>query len=205
MTTLFIIAITVIASMYAWRTYGAMEKYSFNPKRVVDHQEWYRFFTSSVLHADWSHLIFNMFSLFFFGKAVEQYFNFYNGNGAAYLIALYLSAMVVSEIGTLFRHKSDSGYNSIGASGAVSAVVFAGIFFNPTSQILVMFIPMPGFAFGAIYLIYSAYASKNQLTAGHINHDAHLYGSVWGVVFTAISEPQTIGAFFDALVHFQLF
>lgn len=204
MTTLLIILITVAVSIYAWQKHGFIDRYGFMPKRVWDNREWYRFFTSSVLHADYMHLFFNMFSLYFFGAAVEKYFSFYNGNGAFYLLGLYLSAMVVSELGTLFKYKTDSRYSSIGASGAVSAVVFAGIWFNPTSQIWVMFIPMPGFAFGAIYLIYSAYAAKNQL-GGHINHDAHFYGSVWGVLYAALLEPASIGAFFQALIDFRLF
>lgn len=170
----------------------------------MKNKEWYRFITSGFLHADTSHLLFNMFSLFFFGRAVEKYFNFYNGQGPLYLIILYFSALIVSELGTLFKHKTDSRYQSIGASGAVSAVVFSGIWFYPAEQIYVMFIPMPGFAFGALYLIYSAWSTRSQHGA-YINHDAHFYGSLWGILFTALVEPATIPAFIDSLVHFQLF
>jgi membrane associated rhomboid family serine protease len=203
--TIFIIFGTVMASYWAWQRYDAFEKYTFKPYRVWNNQEYYRFFTSTFLHVDWMHLFFNMFTFFFFGPMLENYFDmFSDGKGWIYLSVLFLSSMVVSELGTLFKYKHDRSYNSLGASGAVSAVLFAGIWFQPTERILVMFIPMPGFAFGALYLLYTAYAAKNDLT-GRINHDAHLYGSVWGILFNIICFPQSIGYFFDALIRFQIF
>jgi membrane associated rhomboid family serine protease len=203
--SIILILLTIGASVWAWQTPGAMERFTFIPYRVARYNEYYRFFTSSFLHVSGSHLFFNMFTFFFFGRAVEQDFDQYSpGNGWLILLALYLTAMVVSEIGTFYKNKTDTRYSSVGASGAVAAVLFAGIWFHPTNQILVMFIPMPGFAFGAVYLIYTAYSAKNDFT-GHINHDAHFYGSVWGVLFALILFPSSISNFFDALIRFQIF
>jgi len=203
--SIIIIAITVGISYWAWQTPSAFEKYAFYPAKVWKNKEYIRFFSSSVLHVSGMHLFFNMITFFFFGPTVQSYFELYSpGNGALFLGILYITSMVVSELGTLFKYKDDSGYSSVGASGAVSAVLFSAIWFNPTSQILVMFIPMPGFAFGAIYLIYTAYSAKNDYT-GQINHDAHFYGSVFGVLFSMILMPDSIPVFFDKLIHFQLF
>lgn len=203
--SILLILITIAASYWVWQNPSAMDKYSFRPERVAKNKEYYRFITSSFLHVNGTHLFFNMFTFFFFGRAVEGDFDQLSpGNGWLYLLLLYFSAMVISEIGTLVKYKTDSRYSSVGASGAVAAVLFSGIWFHPTNQILVMFIPMPGFAFGAIYLIYTAYAAKSDFT-GHINHDAHLYGSVWGVVFTLLCFPYTLQNFFDSLIRFQIF
>jgi len=203
--SIILIVLTIGASYWVWQTPGAMEKYSFQPYRVSKYNEYYRFITSSLLHVNGMHLFFNMFTFFFFGRAVEADFDQYSpGNGWLYLLLLYFTAMVVSEIGTLIKYKTDSKYSSIGASGAVAAVLFAGIWFHPTNQILVMFIPMPGFAFGAIYLIYTAYSAKSDFT-GQINHDAHFYGSVWGVLFNLILFPSSLTYFFDSLIRFQIF
>ena len=203
--SIIIIAITIAVSFYAWQNPQWFEKYAFYPAKVWKNKEYIRFFSSSVLHVSGMHLLFNMMTFFFFGPTVESYFELYSpGNGALLLGILYVTSMIVSELGTLFKYKDDAGYSSVGASGAVSAVLFSAIWFNPTSQILVMFIPMPGFAFGAIYLLYTAYAAKNDFT-GHINHDAHFYGSVYGVLFSLILMPASIPVFFDKLIHFQLF
>lgn len=205
MTTILIIAATVLASMAAWRNPALFEKYAFKPYRVAKYREYYRFFSSSFLHAGWSHLFFNLFTLFFFGPAAEKWFNAGKGEGGwIYFLILYISAMVVSELGTYFNYRNESRYASIGASGAVSAVLFSCIWFAPTNMILVMFIPMPGFAFGAIYLMYTAWAAKNDLS-GQINHDAHFYGSIWGVLFTILTCPESIGNFFGQLASFRIF
>ena len=199
--TLFIILLTVLFSMAAWREPSLFEKYSFKPYRVEKYREYLRFFSSSFLHANWSHLFFNLFTLFFFGPAVEEWFSLVKGEGWFYVLGLYVSAMVISELGTFFRYRNESRYASIGASGAVSAILFSAIWFAPTQKILVMFIPMPGFAFGAMYLIYTAWAAKNDYS-GQINHDAHFYGSIWGVVFTILTCPESVANFFSKMAAF---
>jgi membrane associated rhomboid family serine protease len=203
--TLIIILVTVLFSMAAWREPSLFDKYSFKPYRVEKYREYLRFFSSSFLHANWTHLFFNLFTLFFFGPAIERMFSIVKGgSGWMYFLALYVSAMVISELGTFLKYRHESRYASIGASGAVSAILFSAIWFNPTERILVMFIPMPGFAFGAIYLLYTAWAAKNDYS-GQINHDAHFYGSIWGVLFTMLIAPESIGHFFDSLASFRLF
>jgi membrane associated rhomboid family serine protease len=203
--TIILILATVLFSMAAWREPSMFEKYSFKPYRVKKNREYLRFFSSSFLHANWSHLFFNLFTLFFFGPNIEHWFSMVKGgNGWMYFLALYISAMVISELGTFFKYRNESRYASIGASGAVSAVLFSAIWFNPTERILVMFIPMPGFAFGAIYLLYTAWAAKNDYS-GQINHDAHFYGSIWGVLFTMLVCPESIWHFFESLASFRLF
>lgn len=203
--TLLIIVATVAASYYAWQNLSVFENWTFKPFRVKRNQEYLRFITSSLIHSDGMHLFFNMLSFWFFGPVVEKYMSYYSGgSGAMYLLGLYVGGMIVSEIPTYFRYQNDSSYGSIGASGAVSAVIFASILFQPTSTILVMFIPMPAFAYGAIYLLYSAYASKNDYT-GRINHDAHLYGSLFGIVLSAVLFPEAIREFFVALASWRIF
>ena len=202
--SIIIIAFTVGVSIWAWREPGVFEKNAFYPFKTWHNKEWFRIITSSFLHVDYQHLFFNMLTLFFFGSVVESYLGAYTGSGTLYFILLYITGMLVSEIGTLFKFKDDRSYSSVGASGAVSAVIFSGIWFNPTSQILVMFIPMPGFVFGAIYLIYTAYSAKNDFS-GRINHDAHFYGSIWGVLFSIFVAPSSISNFFEALINFKIF
>jgi membrane associated rhomboid family serine protease len=205
MTSIFLIITTIAVSMMAWQNPVWFDKYSFKPQRVAKHGEYHRFFTSTFLHSNWSHLFFNLFTLFFFGPSVEKKFDILtDGQGWIYLLLLYGTAMVVSELGTFFRYRNESRYASIGASGAVSAVLFCSIWFAPVQMIFVMFIPMPGFAFGAIYLIYTAWAAKNDLS-GQINHDAHFYGSIWGAVFSMLIFPASIENFFRSLSGFQLF
>lgn len=204
MITLFIIGLNVLLSLYGWNNPGVISKNSFAPYFIRKNNEWHRFITSGFFHSDWGHLFFNMFSFFFFAQAVESYFERYNGSGSFYMLMLYFTGLIVSDVGTYFKQQKNSRYESIGASGAVSAVVFSGIWFAPTSKIYVMFFPMPGFLFGALYLLYTAWSANNQ-RSDYINHDAHFYGSVWGVIFTLLVEPKTLDVFFYQLTHFQLF
>lgn len=201
--TLIIILITVAFSIWGFQSPDIFYKYAFYPFRVSSNGEYVRFFSSSLLHVGWSHLLFNMLTLFFFGAAVEESFEYYRpGNGALIMAGMYVTAMVVSELGTLMKYKNDRSYSSVGASGAVSAILFSSIWFMPTKMILVMFIPMPGFVFGALYLMYTAWAAKND-HSGHINHDAHFYGAVWGILVTLVLAPESLGAFFHQLARFS--
>jgi membrane associated rhomboid family serine protease len=201
--TLIIILATVGFSIWGFQTPSVFDKYAFYPFRVAKNKEYIRFFSSSMLHVSWMHLLFNMMTLYFFGAVVEQSFNYYTpGYGALIMLGMYVSGMVVSEIGTLQKYQNDRSYSSVGASGAVSAILFSSIWFMPTNQILVMFIPMPGFVFGALYLLYTAWAAKNDYT-GHINHDAHFYGSVWGILVTLVLAPESLAAFFDQMARFS--
>jgi membrane associated rhomboid family serine protease len=152
------------------------------------------------------HLFFNAFTFYFFGRAVEEIFvALFPGKGLLFFVLLFLLGVVVSDIPTFLKHRHNPGYNSLGASGGVSAVVFAYILFMPTAKLMLIFlpIPIPGFILGALYLIYSYYQSKNS--TDHINHDAHLYGALFGLVYCTILEPRIIPRFFQELSQGSLF
>jgi membrane associated rhomboid family serine protease len=186
--TLYITLVTVIVSVLAFYNAEIMDKLILHPYSVSRDNEWYRFISCGFIHADFMHLAFNMFSFYMFGDYVEQYFNMLFGqNGKLLYLFLYLSALAVCLIPTYLQQKDRYNYNSLGASGAVSAIVFAGIFLMPTIQIGFFIIPpiIPGFIFGPIYLGITAYLSKQG--RGGINHSAHLWGSLYGVIFLIVA------------------
>ena len=204
--TLIIIIVTVVISVAAWNNYGLMERWIMNPYQVANRGQYYRLITSGFLHADWGHLFFNMLSLYFFGGFIEQVFNYlFNTSGPFYLIGFYLVAILVSDIPTFLKHRNNPGYNSLGASGGVSAIIFASILFRPLTPIMLFFIPIPipGFIFGALYLAYSYYESRRG--AGNINHDAHFYGAVFGVLFMIVVYPPVLSSFFEQIAGWRLF
>lgn len=204
--TLIIIVITIGISVWAWNDPRIMARWIMNPYEVDRKKQYYRLLTSGFLHADWSHLIFNMLSFYFFGSVVEQIFGFLFGPAyAIWLISFYLVAIIVSDLPTYFKHRHNPGYNSLGASGGVSAIIFATIIFRPLVPLMLMFIPIPipGFIFGGLYLAYSYYESRRGY--GNINHDAHLYGALFGIIFMAIAYPDVVPAFFEQIGEWRLF
>ena len=181
--TIIIIAITAIISFSALSNQRLMDQLIFDPPAVSEGNQWYRFLSCALIHADMAHLIFNMISLYFFGELVEQYFKQMFGQmGPLLFIALYVLSQFFCLLPTYIEHKHNHYYRSLGASGAVSAVVFAGIFLEPTMKIGLFLLPpiIPGFIFGPLYLIISAYLAKQN--AGNINHSAHIWGAVAGIV-----------------------
>ena len=166
-----------------------MDKLIFYPPAVSEHQQYYRFISCGFIHADIPHLLFNMFSFFVFSEAlVEPKFNEYFGvYGKFAFLAMYLLAMIVCLLPTYFKNKHNEYYRSLGASGAVSAVIFAGLLISPLSLIGLFIIPpiIPGFIFGPIYLLLSYYLDKRQ--SDNINHSAHIWGALFGVVFIIVS------------------
>jgi membrane associated rhomboid family serine protease len=169
----------------------------FWPAMIRERRQYYRFITSGFIHADWMHLIFNMITLYYFGRIVEIYFQQIFGKGI--FILFYLLSMIAADIQTYFRHRNDYSYRSLGASGAVSAVLFASILFNPWAKIYLFFIPIgiPAFIFGALYLGFCVYMSKRG--SDGINHNAHLWGAVFGILFTIVLEPRIITFFIQQL------
>jgi membrane associated rhomboid family serine protease len=185
--TLIITIATVVISFLAMNNEQLMDKLIFHPYTIKNNTGYYRFISSGFIHADFMHLAFNMFSFYMFGDYVEQFFSMLFGEaGKLIYILLYMSSLVACLIPTYFSHKNQYNYYSLGASGAVSAIVFAGIFLQPTIRIGFFIIPpiIPGFIFGPIYLGLTAYLSKQG--RGGINHSAHLWGSLYGVVFLII-------------------
>ncbi len=186
--TLIITIITVGISILAMYNEALMDKMIFNPYTVQRKNQWYRFISAGFIHADFIHLAFNMFSFYIFSDYVEQFFSMiFGAQGLPIYILLYISSLVVCLIPTFLKHKNHYHYNSLGASGAVSAIVFVGIFLQPTIQIGFFIIPpiIPGFIFGPIYLAITAYLSKKGQSG--INHSAHLWGSIYGIVYLIIT------------------
>jgi membrane associated rhomboid family serine protease len=158
--TLAIIIVTVIVSLLGFGNQRLVDKLIFYPPAVSRNNEWYRFFTCGFIHADTAHLIFNMLSLFFFGEGVENKFiEIFGENGRWIYLLLYVSALLFSLLPTYRKHKDDAYYKSLGASGAVSAVLFAAFLLEPTIGVGIMFIPIPipAFIFGPLYLLISTY------------------------------------------------
>lgn len=203
--TLILIIITVGISWYGFQNPSFLDKWAMNPVRVASKNEYYRFITSGFIHADFGHLIFNMFSLYFFGEAMEMFLNsIFGPTGTIYYLALYLLGIVVSDIPTFLKHRTNSRYLSLGASGGVASLLFAFILLAPLQKVCLYFaICIPGFIFGAIYMLYSFYESRKS--GGYINHDAHLYGALFGIVFMALLLPASIPNFFDQIATWRLF
>lgn len=169
-----------------------MNRLILTPYWVERKNEYYRFITSGFIHKDYQHLIFNMISLYFFGYIVEAWL------GTGLYIALYILAIIVSDIPTYLKQKNNSGYASLGASGGVSAVIFASILLHPINLILIYFIPMPAIVFGVLYLAYSYYMDKQS--RDNVNHSAHLYGALFGLAFIGILYPSTIPAMIETVI-----
>lgn len=184
--TIAIIAITCLASFPAFSSEKLKDDLLFWPYQINKRKQFYRFITGGFLHADTVHLIFNMISLYSFGAALENFLfpKLFGQMSVLLYVVLYLSGIIVACIPDYFKYKDYYGYRALGASGAVSAIVFAAIIIEPTSTLRFLFIPfdIPAYIFGLIFLGLSAYlARKGQ---GNVGHNAHFWGGIWGVVFT---------------------
>ncbi len=185
--TLIIVIITAIVSFTAFSNQKITDDFIFDPVAVSKRNQWYRFFSCALIHGDIAHLVFNMFSFYSFGGFVEANFKYLFGSlGPMLYAALYIISQFLCLLPTYFKNKDNYSYRSLGASGAVSAVIFAGIFLSPLQKIGILFIPIgvPGFIFGFLYLGITAYLDKQG--GGHINHSAHLYGALAGIVLLII-------------------
>ena len=187
----------------AFNNRALFEKLQLNPYQIYHQNQWYRVVTHAFLHADYMHLIINMIVLLSFGLSVENQFDILAHKGlissaALHLLLLYFIGMVVATSTTIIKHKDNYNYNSIGASGAVSAVVFASIFFSPKNTILIMgILPIPAILFGIIYLLYTQYKSRKG--NDNVNHDAHFIGAVFGFIYPIIIEPSLFSYFINHL------
>ncbi len=182
--TFLLIAANAIFSIIGFSNNAIMAKFIGWPYYEKRNKQHYRMITSGFLHADWMHLIFNMFTFYYFGRNIENLFTKAGLGGNLSYLLLYFAALIVADLPSYFKHNDDENYRSLGASGAVSAVVFASIIFNPWAQIGVYGIPISFTLYAVLYLVYCIYMSKKNV--GNINHDAHLWGSVFGFVFTVI-------------------
>ena len=187
--TVIIIVITSIVSVLAFFGVVPADRFMFNAWAVSERREYWRFLTYALLHGGWGHLIINMFVLYSFGIVVEGVFiEHYASKGALYYVLFYVIATIVSSIWDYFEHRNDYSYNALGASGAVNAVLFASIVFNPTSKLIVfpIPIPLPAWLFAILYLGYSIYMSKRG--GDNIGHRAHISGALFGAVVALVMK-----------------
>lgn len=200
MITYIIIGITVVVSFLCFNQPALMQKLSFIPYRVLRNHEWYRIITHGFVHADMMHLLVNMFTFWSFGVYIESGF-MQIGFGEIGYVALYFGGMIAASLYDLVKRRYDPAYASVGASGAVSAVLFTSIFFDPWGKILLFAIlPVPGILFGILYLVYCQYMGKQN--KDHINHNAHFYGAVYGFIFPVLMNPSLIQVFFTQIRNF---
>lgn len=192
MLTFFIIIVTAGISLIAMNNQQVMNRFMFNPYAISRHREWWRFFTAGLLHADYMHLAFNMLSLYFFGRVVELFFLdeqvFGKGIGTLVYLGMYVGALLMSSLFTYFKEKDNMYYNALGASGAVSAVIYASILLLPTQTIYIYFIPIKAWLYGIVYLVASWYMARRNV--GNIGHDAHFWGAVFGFIFPLVLKPE---------------
>ncbi|GGE10230.1 MULTISPECIES: rhomboid family intramembrane serine protease [Sphingobacterium] len=193
-----IFALTIGLSIYVFSNPQWFGKLMLHPYSVYrDKSKWYLMLSSGLIHKDWMHLIFNMITFYYFGFGLEQIFVEISGPSGHLLFALlYIVALILSDIPTVLQQKNNYHYHSLGASGAISAVLFSYILFNPKMMLgIFMIIPMPAYIFAFVYLGYCIWASKNSNDG--INHDAHLFGALSGLLFTIIAYPWVIKHFID--------
>ncbi|MDP4264825.1 MAG: rhomboid family intramembrane serine protease [Bacteroidota bacterium] len=208
--TLIIIIITCIVSIGGFNNQRVIDDLIFYPPAITERNQWYRFFSCGLIHADAGHLIFNMLSLYLFGAYVEKEFvmdrstemAMFGEKGRILYLIMYVAALLVCLLPTFAKHKNDYYYRSLGASGAVSAVIFAGLLLEPRNKVGFFFIPpvIPGYVFGPLYLIISTYLEKKS--SDNVNHSAHIWGAIFGLLFVIVlafvfkTEYQPVTEFF---------
>jgi len=198
--TFIIIIATVIVSFMAFSNIELFNTLKFNAYQIKHSGEKWRFLSYALVHAGWMHLIINMYVLYSFGGVVEQTFtSMFGAIGLLYYALLYLGGVLFSTLFDFGKHKNDVYYNAVGASGAVSAVVFSSILVYPSGSIFLFPIPfpLPSWVFGIAYLIYSAYMGKKGVD--NIGHNAHFWGAIFGIVLTVVLVPGVIQNFFSTI------
>ncbi|MGD0999665.1 MAG: rhomboid family intramembrane serine protease [Candidatus Brocadiia bacterium] len=189
---LFILVLTIVTSLIAWQYPDLFRFFALSPWSLVRERRYYTFLTSGLIHADVGHLIFNMFSFYFFAFLLEQLMGHWQ------FFVLYAASLVLSDITTVVKHRDDPDYFCVGASGAVTAVIFSFILYAPKDTILIFgVIPMPAWLFGIVFVAYSYYSARFRQT--RVNHAAHLWGAVSGLALTLILAPAACKSFLQAM------
>lgn len=191
--------------MYSFSKEDLLRRFMMNPYQITNRKQYYRFLTSGFIHRDHFHLLMNMITFYFFGGIIEKIFNQIFGDlGGVYFVLLYLMAIVVSDLPTYFKNRTNPGYNSLGASGGVASVVFAFIILLPLEKICLYYaLCIPGFILGPLYIIFSYYQGRKANDG--INHDAHLYGALFGLLFCIILYPQSLPNFIQQIMSWKYF
>ena len=195
---LLLIAITVIVSWMAFNNRKLADRLILWPPAVDRHRQYDRLITYGFLHADWPHLIFNMITLFFFGGQIEGLMVRLSGSYLTYPV-FYLGALVISILPSYIKNQKNPNYLSLGASGAVTAVLFAFILLSPWTLIFVFFIPAPAILYAVFYVGYSIWMDKRG--GDQVNHSAHLAGAAFGVLFMLAMQPSIFNHFLTELAN----
>ncbi|MDR1402264.1 MAG: rhomboid family intramembrane serine protease [Tannerellaceae bacterium] len=200
MITYLILGTTAIVSFICFDRRDLLSKLSLNPYAICKHNEWYRLVTHGFVHADMTHLLVNMFTFWSFGALMEAVFGA-AGFGVWGYLGLYFGGMIFASLHDLFTYAGAVHYHSIGASGAVSAILFSSILFDPWRMIYFFaLIPVPGILFGVIYLLYCQYMAKRS--ADTVNHSAHFYGAIYGLLYPVWLQPSLFKLFIGQLTGF---
>ncbi len=178
--TVIIIVANVLITYKGLNDYGFFERYKFNVGSVRRGEQ-FRMFSSGFLHVDTTHLLFNMLTLFFFANRVIDFVGEFN------FLIVYVGSLVLGSLLSLYFHKNEYHYSAVGASGAVTGILYAAILLDPSMEIFIP-IPIPAYIFGIVYLLYSLYGMKNRI--GNIGHDAHFGGAIGGYLITLILMPS---------------
>lgn len=206
MVTYFLIAAIGIVSYLSFQNREMLSKLIFNPYVVDQQNEYYRFLSSGFVHGGWAHLLFNLLTFYFFGRNVEYIYvsKFGTLGGSIIFVILFLAGIAISEIPTYLKYRNSPAYNSLGASGGVSTILFISILYFPLESIcLYGILCLPGFILGVLYLIYSAYADKQS--ADNINHSAHFTGAAFGIIVAVLIEPKSILNFVEKILEYRIF
>lgn len=197
-----VIAVTVITSVMAFGNRSMFSRLCFDPFVMNNGKNKYRFLSYALIHADWPHLLINMFVLYSFGEIVMYSFGYHFAwKALPYFLMLYAGGTFVSVIPSFLKNRANPYYTAVGASGAVSAVVFSSILMFPEGEIMFLLlpVPMPSYVFGLLYLVYSWYMAKKG--KDNIGHDAHFWGAVFGLAFTGLLKPSLFVSFFEQLFY----
>ena len=198
--TFTLLLINVMVSLYAlFSDPSVIQRFAFSPFLIKTRKEYVRAITGGFLHGGIGHLAFNMLALFSFGVQLEKFVF-----GPVGFFILYFGSELAAHALSYYRHHKDPSYSAIGASGAVSGVVFAYCMFDPFAMLLVFFVPMPAIVFAVLYVVGSVYMMKNQPEGmlGRIGHDAHLGGAIGGVILTILLKPQSVQIFTSQIGQF---
>ena len=199
--TIMLVVIISMTSILGFNNREVIRQFQFNAFQVYHKRQYYRMVTHALVHANWEHLLVNMIVLWSFGSVVEHYFEInFGGNSPWYYLTLFVGSIVLSSVWSLIKQRNNFYYNAIGASGAVSAILFAEIFFNPWEPIYFFgVLPIPGIIFGILYLYYSFYMSRRKLD--NIGHDAHFLGAVIGFCAPILMRPTLFWDFINLLFN----
>jgi len=199
--TLIICVLTFLISYQAFNDRKLFENLKHFPYVESRRKEFYRMVTSGFVHGSWMHLLINLFVLYQFGGIVETIYGqiFGKSMGGMMFTLMYITTLIVADIPSYLKHKNNPHYGAIGASGAVSGIVFIYVLFAPWELLyLYAIIPIPSIIAAIAYVVYSSWASKNR--NDNIGHDAHLYGALFGIVFTILIYPESLSIFLERLM-----